>query len=166
MPVTSIYFTIEDKKGDASTVSIPIGAAVSPVNAVAAVKSFAPLVGALINGRLKTAGVSMEVSVTGFPATADVNSDVQEKGLFSFRGVNGFIKNLSLPAIKESIFSLGSKDIDQANSDVAAFLTAMTDGVDLTANGGDTTLGASDVRGDDLTEVVEAREAWGKYRRS
>lgn len=166
MAVTSMFFTVEDKKGDSSTISIPVGTSITPTNAVAAVKGFAPLIGALVTGRLKTAGVSLEVAVTGFPSTAAADSDVQEKGLFSFRGVNGFIKNLSLPTIDESIFTLGSKSIDQANSAVAAFLTAITTGIDLTATGGTGTAGATDIRGDDLTETVEARESWGKYRRS
>lgn len=164
MAITAFY-TIEDKKGLSSTISIPIPGATSPTNAKAFTQAMAPIVGALTNGRIINAGVTLVVDVTGFPATADALSDVQERGFFSFRTLNNFIKNLNIPCFKESLMVPNSKEIDQSDTDVAAFITAMENGVAVAAFGGTGTISPCDSRDDGVSAIIEARENWGKYRK-
>lgn len=167
MAVFNVFYTIQDAKGQKSTTTLPIPATTTPANALAAVKAFGPLIGAITGGALVNAGVTLSVDVgtiSGFGAAA-ADSDVQEKGFFSFRSVTNFIKSFNVPTILETVFSPGTKFIDQANTAIAALLTAVTDGVDVSGVGGTGTVSMVDSHGADLVTVEEARENWGKYRR-
>lgn len=159
------FWTIEDKKGDTSTITIPIPGATNPTNAKAFVQAMSPVLGALVNGRLINAGVTLKVDVTGFPATADALSDVQEKGYFAFRTLGNFIKSLNIPTIKEALFVPNSKELDQSDTDVAAFITAMENGIAVGGFGGTGTISPCDSRDDGVSAIVEARENWGKTRK-
>lgn len=159
-----IYFNIEDDKGDVSTVEIPFPSATTITDLPLLVQAFGDLIDPLVSGGLRDAGVRMSVSVTGFPTAAGSLSDVQEKGEFVFRTVNGFLKRLNLPTFVETLILPGTKEIDQADTDVAAFITAMEDGIDLAGSGGSGVVQPCDLRDEDLTEIVNALENWGKRR--
>lgn len=157
----SIAFTISDAKGDQSTFSIPIPNATDPTDMIEFAQEAAQLLEPLINGTLRDVHIVMPVNFTPWSVPSAL-SDLQEKARFVFRTVGGFVKHLSLPAVVESIFSPGSKNVDLSNPDVAAFVTAMTDGITLTSTN---TVEPVDVRNEDITELEAATEAWGKARR-
>jgi hypothetical protein len=166
MAIITLNYTIVDKKGDSSTIRIPIGSSATPATAVAALKVFAPVVGALVTGSLSSAFVTIEASVTGFPALPAAIADVQEKAAFAFRGVNAFLKRIGIPTFNEDKMLPSSADVDTSDLDVAAFVTAVTTGIDTTSEGGSGVVGATDTRGDDLLSLEYAREEWGKRRKS
>ena len=158
MPI-SVFFRIQDAKGDTSTITIPIPDSTALTNVSGYVNAMSSILEDLINGTLVEAGFAVSVAVTPWQLAAPI-SDVQEKARFVFRGVNGFLKSISLPAVLESIFSPGSREVNQADPAVAAFITAIVDGVEV----GGEDIEATDIRGDDLTNLVQATEAWGRMR--
>lgn len=156
----SVVFTVSDAKGDQSTFSVPIPTGTALADVAGFAQALAALIQPMCNGALRDLHFSIPVTFTPWSAAASI-SDIQEKARFAFRTANGFLKHLSLPCALESIFAAGSRDVDIADTDVAAFITAMTDGI--TVNTHD--IEPCDVRGEDLTELEAASEAWGKARR-
>lgn len=165
----SVYYVVSDAKGDTSTVTVPIPDTTDVADAALFVEALGPLIGALTDGALESAGINVEVDASGIGgwAAASTLSDVQEKARFAFRTAGGFLKSLSLPTFIESklVNSGAGKEVDLTDGDVSAFVTAMEDGLSVTGLGGTGSVFPSDYRGDDITTLVEAREAWGKYRR-
>lgn len=161
-----VNYTIRDAKGELSTVTVHIPSTTTAVNAVAFARTLAPLVGTMVDGSLVRVTVAFNIAPSGlgFPALPGAVSDVQEKAYFAYRGVNGFLKSLTIPTIKETLFAAGSKLLDLANPAVSAFNSAMTGGLDVSGEGGTGTITPTDYRGDDLVDIEEAREDWGAYR--
>lgn len=159
----NVSFSISDAKGDISTVTVQVPESTSYEDAVLFGQQMAGLIEPLVNGTLRSVTVTIPVAFTPW-SLADAASDIQEKAAFGFRTVNNFIKRLSIPTILESIFNLGSKDVDTTDPDVAAFVTAMESGIDLTGAGGTGTVAPVDTRDEDLVALDYAREAWGRSR--
>lgn len=159
----AVQLTFSDAKGEQSVVAIPLPTGTSITDARLFAQQLIPLVEPLVNGALRDARLSVPVPFTPFAATASI-SDVQEKARFALRTANGFLKSISLPSVVESIFSPGTKNVDTTDTDVAAFVAALVDGIDLTGVGGSGTVQPCDVRGEDLTELESAVEAWGRSR--
>lgn len=160
-----IFFIVTDAKGDASEIAIQIPIATSFADYPRLVRALGDLINPLITGGLKQAGfrATVDLGAFGWGPVALLVSDVQEKGEFVFRTVNGFLKRLNLPTFDEQFFVPNSNLIDLADPLVAAFTDAMVDGVDLTALGG-TTVDPVDTRNEDLVALTRATENWGKRR--
>lgn len=161
MPFT-LFYVIADAKGDKSVVNIEVPSTLVLTDVPDLVQAFADLVDDITNGALLSGGVTLEIDLTGVSTVANAISDVQEKAAYTFRGVNGFLKRLTLPAVIETIFSTNSREVDTTLPSQAAFITAMTDGITLPSTN---VVQPTDYRGDDLETLVDAREAWGKSRR-
>lgn len=158
-----MWFVIRDAKGDKSTVEIPIPDSVALTNLAPAVVAMTDLIADLMTGAIERAGVTLDVDISSLalPGIAGLVSDVQEKAAFAFRTVDGFIKRLTLPTVDESILFLpGSREVDVTDTNVAAFVTAMTDGFTAGA-----LIQPCDSRESDLDSLEDAREAWGRSRR-
>ncbi|HEX2898414.1 MAG TPA: hypothetical protein VHS96_01725, partial [Bacteroidia bacterium] len=149
---------------------IPIPDGVSFTNAQDFLISMAESIRLLTTGGLYKAGVSFEIDLSasnpglgfaGWGPVATLASDVQERAEFVFQTANGFLKRLNLPTIDESIFVPNSSVVDTSDPDVAAFVTAMEDGITVNA----TLIQPVDLRGEDITTLVSATENWGKARR-
>ena len=158
-----VYLNIQDGDGEASTVEFAFPDA-TPVGVLAAaVPAIAALVNPLTLGGLRSAGFRVEVDVSGSwgPVSA-LLADVQEKAMFVFRGVNNFIKRLGIPAFDESLFMNGgsSPTVNTADTDVAAFVDFMTDGITVSA----TLITPTDIRGDDIVSLESASQSWGRNR--
>lgn len=157
----SVVYTVSDAKGDQSTFSIPVPDGTSLTDLLDFAQDMTALLQPLINGALRDVHFVIPVSFVSWPAASSL-SDIQEKARFAFRTVNGFLKHLSLPAVVESIFAPGSRSVDLSDTDVAAFVTAMVDGITAASTN---VIEPCDVRDEDLTELEAATEAWGKARR-
>ncbi len=156
------YFVIVDAKGDKSTITIPFASIADWTEIPELIGDLGALIEPLINGGIVTMGINLEIATGALNAIPAAISDVQEKARFVFAGEHGFLKSLHIPTFLETLFNPGSADVDLTDADVAAFVTAMEDGVTLS------TLAVhepSDSRGDDLETLVTATEAWGKNRR-
>lgn len=156
IPVT-VSFTITDGKGEQSTLGIHLPSGTTVADAQTFVSGMDNLLAAIIDGGIAQASVTVPLSTEFLLSAAGVNSDVQEKALFVWKAINSASKaSLSVPTILESVFVAGSKLIDVTNVDVAAFLAAMLNGIT-----GISPVNIADV---DLSQLITAREAWGKYR--
>jgi len=161
----NVVYSVTDGKGDSSPITINLPSATTPTNAIAFAQTMWPLVNALITGGNVTARVSFDVSgiTSGNPVGS---SDVQEIAKFTFgTAIANVFKTLGLPTFLETKMAAGTKYVNQADTDVAAFITGMTDGLDTSGAGGSGTVSPSDYRDEDLTSIVEAKEAWGKARK-
>lgn len=160
----TLFFTIADADGDKSRVEFPIeDTFVTLGNVGGIIEDVWDIINPLVNGHLVTAGFSFEADISGFTnVAAGALGDVQEKAEFVFRTVEGFVKRLNIPAFVETLFgsSGGSKDVNLADTGVAAFVTMMTDGLPV---GGDDVL-FTDTHGDALSTLEAARENWGRRR--
>lgn len=162
MPITLFYVVTDGN--DTSRIEIDIPTATTLANTLSAVGAFAALINPLVQGGLLSAGFTVETDVSGtWGVVHQLLADVQEKAEFVFRTAGGFIKRLNLPTVNEAIFAGGgnSPQVDTSDEDVAAFITAMTDGVTVNA----TVVAPVDSRGDDIASLSDARENWGKRRK-
>jgi len=158
-----IYIIVQDAKGDKSTVTVPVPTSIELTDIPEAVQDLTALIGPMLTGGIVGAGMRVEVDVSGVSTTvAGATSDIQEKAAFVFRGANNFLKRIGLPTFSEALFSAGTPYVDVTDADVAAFVTAIEDGYLLSSTN---TILPCDTRGDDLEDLVEATEAWGKARR-
>lgn len=160
----NVYVKIRDAKGDTSTVTIPIPTSTSLADAALFAAAIADLIDPLVSGGIVGAGFSVGVDLTTVTTVPAAISDVQEKAMFVFRTINGFLKRLHLPTFEEGKFVPNSVNVDQSDPDVAAFITAMTEGIDLTSAGGSGVVAPVDTRGEDLELLETAIEAWGRAR--
>ena len=158
-----VYFVVADADGTTSTITIPVPATVNLLNIPEIVADLGAMIVPMLYGDIISAGMRVEVSVSGFASgIAGTLADVAEKAKFVFRGVNGFLKSLSLPAVSEDIINT-TGDVDLTDPNVAAFVTAMEDGWLL--DDATTLVQPCDIRGDDLVTLVSAEEAFGRNRR-
>ncbi len=155
-----LNFTVRDDKGAISrfTVNLPAGTSFDDVTLFA--QQLFPLVDPLVNGAITDVSVNLPIDGISLQTTAALTSDVQEIGQFVFNAVGGFLKRIGLPTFSELKVLAGSAQIDQTDPDVAAFITAMVDGIDLTGVGGSGTIQPSDYRDADLETVDSAVEAF------
>lgn len=112
--------------------------------------------------RITGASVTLAVSLSGLSLKAAAASvaDVFQKGYFSFNSAaTGFRKRLRIPTFDESKVGLGSDNIDTLDVDVAAFITAMENGIVVTGG----TISPTTERGHDLVSINEAREVFRRH---
>jgi hypothetical protein len=150
----ALTISIEDGKGDVGSFSIYLPSASTLAQVQTYWAGIDSLIAAIVRGGNITASVS-------FPLTPLVSgplasSDVQEAAYAAFRSAEGFIKSIRIPTIFEDVFLAGSKLVDLANVDIAAFVTAITTGLS----------GVAPVTShdEDLLSLDIFREAWGKFR--
>ncbi len=156
-----VYFTIADSDGDTSTFTIWFPSATPAAVLIAAVPVIAQMINPLLNGGLKSAGVTFEVNVAGvFGPVAALIADVQEKGEFVMRTVGGFISRLNLPTFDENFFVPGTGIMDESETEVAVFLDFLEDGITVSG----TLIQPTDYREDDIQFVEKAVENWGRRR--
>lgn len=162
----SILYSIRDAKNQSSTmqINVPAGTAFSDVQLFA--REFALLLDPCINGVITRVGVSLavDVSTAGLAISPDNTADVEEGARFQFRTAGGYNTAFRIPTFLESKIATGSKDVNTADTDIAAIIAAMTAGIDLAPLGGGGTVAPTDPRGDDVAALTFAREAFQNSR--
>lgn len=155
----SIIYSIKDAKGAVSSTEINVPASVAFADIALFAAAMATLINPLITGVITRIGVAFTLALpAGLRATATAGSDVEEGARFQWRTANGFFAGNRIPTLDESKVVAGTRVIDLADSDVAAFVTAMTSGIDTTAVGGSGTVAPSDSREEDLIALESAVE--------
>lgn len=151
--------SVRDGKGESSTFGIFLPSGTSLAGAQAFWDALDEDLYGIIAGEVVSVNVSFPLTLDILLAASNIasaTSDIQEKAYFGFTSVEGFLKSFTIPAVVETIFQAGSKLVDLLNVDVAALVTGMLSGA-----GGVSPVTAHD---EDITTIVQAREAWGKYR--
>ena len=163
-----LAFSIVDEKGDISTLTFHVPATSVVADVLIAAEALADLLDPIVQGGFLNAALRLPVDLSGSTvnALASAGSDVQEKAKFVFRtAVDKVVSFFNIPTILESIFNAGSKEVDLGHSDVGALVTAVETGIDTTGDGGSSTITFCDNRGDDLYDLIEAVENWGRARK-
>lgn len=155
----TIIYSIQDEKSKTSMTEVKLPAATAAADVEIFAAQMASLINALISGAITRIGITKTISLpAGLNAAAASGADVEEGARFQFKTENGFYSGLRLPTFAESFIVAGSKEVDIVPADVAAFVTAMTDGIDLSGAGGSGVVAPCDSRDEDLTALEFARE--------
>jgi len=152
-PTLSIEFSFRDNDGARSTTEILLPGSVSAAAAITFATALRPLLSALSDAVLVGMNLIIGYQESSIPSIP--SSDVENKGVLLFNAANGIKSSISIPSILESVLQSNNRDIDQSNSDVDAFITAMTAGLSGTqpvnASGAD---------------LVSTKDAYKQNRRS
>lgn len=149
----AINFTIEDAKGKSATtpVHVPTGFTISQYLEFAS--AMGQVIADLNDGILTSISVSLPLSLSGatLRAAAAIAADVGKKALLVATGaISGLFARFNIPTYDESHSIDNTDEIDMADADVAALVAIIEGGA-----GGAL---PSDLRGNDLTDVLSARE--------
>lgn len=153
-----IIAQIADATGDESTTSVRV----LDTNTSEQVQGFSvawvQALDALIAGVIRSVAAFLRVDVSGLVGNlVGASSDVEHIGKFEFRTTSNIRVKINVPALSEiSLGATTSDTLDPLQANVAAFLTAMEDGV----NAGGALIQPCDIGGDDISQVVFAREAF------
>ena len=155
-----LIYTVEDYKGKQATCVVHLPADLTIIDYVEFAEEMGDLIDALITGSIVNVGIAFTVDFAGFgwDSTPSAVADVEEKGYFQFRTDGAFFTGIKLPTWSDFAVLAGSDLIDQADSDVAAFVTAMEDGITLPI--ATTLVTPTDSREDEVDGLVFAREVF------
>lgn len=161
MLAVSVRFDFVDNKGKTSftKIRVPNGFSISQYTEFA--QGMAQLITDLTQSRITRAGfsVGLDLSSSTIKAAPSVFSDIAQKVMFGFSTVlAGFRTKMKLPALNEDKVTAGSDAINQADADVAAFITAMENGIVVTGG----TVSPTDLRGNDINGTDYATELFRK----
>ena len=160
-----LIFSIVDEKGATSTTEIRLPVTTAWADVLGMAAALPPLIDALISGAITRVGIVFDFTLTGgVKLAALAGSDVEEGARFQFRTENNFFTHLRIPTFLESLIVAGTREVDLTDSDVAAFVTAMEDGIDLA--GAAPIVEPSDSRGEDIVALVSAQEQFLSSRKS
>lgn len=152
--VQIIYSVIDDSNDTAQTsLNFPLDWTIAQFGEFGV--AMATLLDALLSGKVEKAELCVGIDISSLTSnTALSTSDIEEIGAFQFRTVSGFPVKMNLPCIDELLVLSGSDDLDQADADIVAFISAMESGI-VTAGG---TITPCDVGEDDIVSTDFARE--------
>jgi len=160
----ALTYTYQDDSGNTATHDIHVPTAFSLSQFTEFGRTMADLLDNIVSGMIMGLDLTLTADLSGLLLNfTDDDSDVEEVGAFSFVTSDGRPVSVNLPAINENIVLAGSDDIDQLDSGVAAFITAMESGIVVTGG----TIQPCDVNEDTVFSTVYARESFrssGKRR--
>jgi hypothetical protein len=157
----SIRFDFVDDKGKTSFTKVYVPNGFTIAQYVEFAQGFAQLLANASQAVVTRASVVFSMSLAGatIKATANFVSDIAQKAFFQFRtAVGGFFARMKIPAVKETLVNVGSDSIDVDDLNVAAFITAMENGI--VSSG--VTIQPVDDRGNDIVDTTIAREVFRK----
>jgi hypothetical protein len=157
----SLVFTLQDNKGKSSSTKIHIPTTFSLSQMLEAGTAFAQLIANLSSAKITNVSLSVGVDLSSatIRAVAAATSDVFQKALLVAQSaVAGLKARFNIPTLDESKVIDGTDQIDLADADVAAVVTALEDGIVV----GGVTITPRDMRGDLLSQVTLAREIFRK----
>jgi hypothetical protein len=159
----AVRYDFVDEKGDTSFTKIRVPSTFSIAQYTEFVLAMGQFIATMSACRITGGSVTFTIDLSGLglKASAATIADVFQKGYFSFNSAaTGFFKRLRIPTLSESKVSAGSDNINTLDADVAAFVTAMNNGIVVTGG----TISPVTERGHDLTSLNEAREVFRRKR--
>lgn len=165
MPTISLIFSVKDAKGAVSTTELDLPTSITLANATIFAQQLALLIDPIISGAITRIGIAVSVALPGgLTASPASGSDVEEGAIFQFITANNFRKSMRIPTFLESHILAGTQNVDLADTDVDAFVDAVTSGILLTGAGGTGTPTPVDKRAEDLTALDFAHESFQSTR--
>jgi hypothetical protein len=157
--------TFKDAKGAVATTEFNFPSSVTLANAKIFAQQMAILYNNVTTGVITRIGVAVLATLPGaLRASADADSDVEEGARFQFRTDGGFYTGFRIPTFDEAKILSGTKQVDTADTDVAALVAVFEDGLSLTGVGGSGTVQPCDKREDPINALDAALEQFVKSR--
>lgn len=150
-------FDFIDGKGKTSFTKISVPTGFSIAQYVEFGQAMGQLIATISAGQVTgaSATVSLDLSTATLKSVISNVSDAGQKGYFKFASaVTGFARKIFLPTFREDMIVAGSDSIDTTDTDVAAFVAAMEDGIVVTGG----TISPTDNRSNDLAVLTTAKE--------
>lgn len=129
-PTYSINVSLIDRDWNTSnmSVNVPATAAIATVETYVT-GTLLPAIQGLSNAVIKSWSISRNAVDNAVVADAEEPSDVERKGVFSFRAADGSASIVSVPSIINEVVIDRTNLIDIGDALVVAFLDAMTTGI-------------------------------------
>jgi hypothetical protein len=126
-PVYTLNITLQDRDRNKSTLSFYV----DTVNTIAEIQTaitsyFIPRIVAITNALVTGWSIVTSAEDSDVTAVAPEVSDVERKGVFSFRAANSASYVLSVPSIQNTMVVDGTNKIDIANAAVVDFVELVT----------------------------------------
>lgn len=158
-----ILYSFRDDKGKVSTTVVNVPSVEDFADVVTFAGNLAGLIDPLIGGAITRIGVAFTVALpVGVKGSPLATADVEEGARFQFRTLTNFFTSVRLPTFLDALVNPGSDAVDLTDLDVDAFVTAMTEGIDIGGN----VVAPSDPREDDIATLEFAREQFQSSRGS
>ena len=151
-----ITYTLADDSGDTATTSVNVGTAFSLAQFTEFVRGMAVFIDGIVSGLVARAELTVNVDLSALTGnTVGAGSDVEEINSYQFITAAGRPVNVNVPGTDETDVTANSDELNQLDTQQAAFINAMVNGIAVTGG----TLQPSDVDGESITAVVYARES-------
>jgi len=162
MSAVSVNFVILDNKGKSSMTKVHVPSGFTFAQYIAFGQAMGQLVANLSEGALTEISVSVPLNISGatIKTVALAIADVAEKAMFqAVSTVSGLFAKWFYPTYDESHTLDGSDQINTADADVAALITVLEDGINVSG----TFVTPRTLRGDPIDEVTVQREIFRKF---
>lgn len=158
MPAQELNFTITDGEGHTGTTGVYFAEAETEADLAAFAAAFIPLIEAIIDGKVTKVTIT-KVLVAAVATGIDAASDIEIAAKFIFDVFNT-VKNkvMSLGSFTRSKLISGTRNVNTADADVAAFVNYI---IATPALVGDPT----DSEERDITGLISAKEEYTRRRR-
>ena len=154
----TLNFSMVDGDGKTSNtkIRVPTGFAIADYQSFA--EDAAQLIVNISNCQITSASVNFEIDTSGLglKAVASAVEKVSQKMFGIFNTAVGRVAKWLIPAAVEEKVVSGSDDFDQTDTDVAALVSAMEDGIAVTGG----TYAPCNGRGEDITSVASLTETF------
>lgn len=149
---------IQDRSGDKGSTSLWLPDAATIANVTTFAVAWATALNDIITGKILGIWLYNLLSVAPLTDnTLQPAADVEHAAKFKFRTVNNKPVMVILPAVDEDVIAAYSSDeLDQSDTQTAAFIAAMTSGIAVTGG----TIAPCDVGEGSIAAVVFARESF------
>jgi len=129
-----IVLTIKDDKGLKSTFTLNLPPATDETDALEFAGDVAQLAASIVTGKIISVSVRFSIDISGLSDNAiGAGSDVEEGARFVWSTVGDFIAANRLATFDESLIDANSRQVDQTDGDVAAFIDAVVSGLTMTS---------------------------------
>ena len=162
MAAVSINFTILDAKGKSSMTKVRVPTGFSVTQYAEFAVAMAQIIAGLSEGAITDVSVSLPISLSGatIRATALGIADVAKKALFvATSAVAGLFTKWFFPTYDEANSVAGSDDVDAADTQVAAMVAILEDGINVSG----TQVTPRTGRGDLIDTITERREIFRQF---
>lgn len=152
---TEIIYTVEDRAGRTATTSVKLPSVEPKTRVQTFHEAFVSALDDLIGGVIRSAIAVLQIDISGVTGNLeDPDSDVEDVGAFEFVTAEGNRVKLNLPAVDELFVDNSSGNLDQTDSQIAAIITMMEDGIAVTGG----TIQPCDIGEDSIVGTLFARE--------
>lgn len=129
-PTYNVTITLQDRDWNKSSMSLhlPVGAALATVETFIT-GTLIPAIQGITNAVVLSWSVTRHAIDNAVVADAEEASDVERKGVFSFRAADGSAYVVSVPSLINDVVIDRTNLIDIGDALVVAFLDAMTAGI-------------------------------------